>query len=225
MTDNLDERLPITGEHPVLVALQGPLEGKRWFLKDMLIIGREPDCAVVIEDRQVSRQHARLTNRNNSCILEDLGSKNGTYRNGDAVLDPVSLIDGDTIQIALLQKFAFYSSDATMPIGDLDPALLLRSHKLTLDKRSKRVWVGKKEVSPPLSAAQFRLLECLYEQVGKVVSREDLISAIWQGEELIGISDQALDALIRRTRGRLAEIDKSRPFISTIRGHGVRLEN
>ncbi len=223
--DKPEERLPITGEHPVLVALQGPLEGKRWFLKDLLIVGREPECSVMIEDRQVSRQHARLTNRNNACTLEDLGSKNGTYHNGDPVIDPVTLIDGDIIQIALLQKFSFYSSDATMPIGDLDPSLLLSLNKITLDKRSKRVWVGKKELSPPLSAAQFRLLECLYEQAGKVISREDLISAIWQGEELVGISDQALDALIRRTRGRLAELDKTRPYLITIRGHGVRMEN
>lgn len=223
--DKPDERLPITGEHPVLVALQGPLEGKRWFLKEQLLLGRDPDCSVMIEDRQVSRQHARLSVRGKNSMLEDLGSKNGTLRNGDPVLEPIALIDGDVIQIALIQKFAFYSSDATMPIGDLDPALLLSGKKLVLDKRARRVWVGKKEVLPPLSAAQFRLLECLYEQAGKVVSREDLIEAIWQGEEMVGITDQALDALIRRTRGRLAELDKSRPFIITIRGHGVRLEN
>jgi pSer/pThr/pTyr-binding forkhead associated (FHA) protein len=219
-----DERESITGEHPVLVALQGPLEGKRWFLKEDLLLGRDPGCNLMIEDRQVSRQHARLTSQKAEFLLEDLGSKNGTYRNGDLVIEPVMLADGDIIQIALIQKFAYYSSDATMPISDLDPALLPKKGKLILDKKSRRVWVGKKELIPPLSAAQFRLLYCLYEQTGKVITREELIEAIWQGEDVMGISDQALDAMIRRTRGRLAELDNARPFIITIRGHGVRLE-
>ena len=68
-----------TGEHPVLVALQGPLEGGRWMIIEPIVIGRETDCSILIEDRQVSRHHARVTVENGHCLLEDLGSKNGTY--------------------------------------------------------------------------------------------------------------------------------------------------
>jgi DNA-binding response OmpR family regulator len=41
----------------------------------------------------------------------------------------------------------------------------------------------------------------------------------------VGISEQALDALIRRLRDRLAEIDPTQQFLITVRGHGLRLDN
>jgi DNA-binding winged helix-turn-helix (wHTH) protein len=215
----------ITGEYPVLVALEGPLEGRRWIIKNLILIGREPDCTVAIEDRQVSRHHARVTNTKGVCELEDLGSKNGTYYLGKQINEKIQLNDGDMVQVALIQKFAFYSSDATMPMQDLDPSRYLHSGRLALDKKSRRVWVGNVELTPPLSAAQYRLLQCLYDQAGKVISREELIQATWEDDHITGVSDQALDALIRRLRERIAEADKKHQYIVTVRGHGIRLEN
>ena len=216
---------PTTGEHPALIALQGPLEGRRWTINEPLIIGRESDCAIVIEDRQVSRHHARVMNDHGICRLEDLGSKNGTYHKGKALEGPVQLLDGDIIQVALIQKFGFFSSDATMPMEDLDPAFFNLPGQLKLDAKSRRVWIGNQELDPPLSAAQFRLLLCLYEQSGKVISRNELILKTWDEEESVGVSEQALDALIRRLRDRLAEINPSHQYIVTVRGHGSRLDN
>jgi DNA-binding response OmpR family regulator len=62
-----------------------------------------------------------------------------------------------------------------------------------------------------------------YSQPGQVISRNDLIQAIWSDEQTEGVSDQALDALIRRLRDRLAEIDPGHNYIQTVRGHGLRL--
>lgn len=215
----------IIHEYPVLVALQGPLEGRRWIIRDVLDIGREADCAISIEDRQVSRHHARVSNQNGGCFIEDLGSKNGTFFAGEPLVEPVHLNDGDVIQVALIQKFVFYSSDATMPIEDLDFSRFKVRGRLTLDVRSHRVWIGEEELLPPLSAAQFRLLLALYDQAGEVVTREELIRKTWEEEEATGVSDQALDALIRRLRDRLAELDKDHQYIVTVRGHGTRLDN
>jgi len=216
---------PITSEYPVLVALQGPLEGRRWIIKNALEIGRDAECDITIEDRQVSRHHARVYIGDGFVHLQDLGSKNGTFYGGDQINEEIRLSDGDTIQIALIQKFAFYSSDATMPIEDLDPALLQGTKQLQLDERSRRVWVRGNELLPALSAAQFRLLYCLYEQSGQVVPRDELIRKTWEEEESSGVSDQALDALIRRLRDRLMEFDDSHQYIVTVRGHGTRLDN
>ena len=216
---------PTTNEYPVLVALQGPLEGRRWIIKNTLEIGRDEDCTISIEDRQVSRHHARVFIRGGVVYLQDLGSKNGTFFEGEQVKDELRLSDGDTVQIALIQKFAFYSSDATMPMEDLSPALLRRFNRLLLDEKSRRVWVRGTEILPPLSAAQFRLLYCLYEQAGEVVPRDELIRKTWEEEEAAGVSDQALDALIRRLRDRLLELDSSHQYIVTVRGHGTRLDN
>jgi DNA-binding response OmpR family regulator len=72
---------------------------------------------------------------------------------------------------------------------------------------------------------QFRLLQALYDQQGQVVSRQQLIDAIWNEEDAEGVSEQALDALVRRLRDRLGELDPSHLYIVTARGYGLRLDN
>lgn len=230
-----------------LVAQTGPLNGQRWELSASLVIGRDPDCDIVIVDRQVSRHHVRITVVDSGILLEDLGSKNGVHHNGQRVEEQVFLQDGDMIQIALAQQFVFLSSDATLPLqGDLLPMVTNRTLKtpepqastsnkavtrprgdgrLYLDKRSHRVWVGSEELDPPLSASQFKLLELLYEKSGQVVSRQDLITTVWGDVEAIEVSEQALDALVRRLRDRLNSLDGAHNFIITVRGHGLRLDN
>jgi predicted component of type VI protein secretion system len=221
-------------ELPMLIAHTGPLEGKRWVIGQTLNIGRDANCEVIIPERQVSRFHARLTTTPEGVILEDLGSKNGTFCNYNLVNEPVLLVDGDNFQVALAQNFSFLSSDATMPL-DTDEAVtvgeILASQeaepatRLRLDQRSRRVWIGNDEILPPLSAPQFRMLEMLYEHQGKVVSRNDLIGAVWDSEEALGVSEQALDALVRRLRERISALDEQHTYVVTVRGHGLRLDN
>jgi pSer/pThr/pTyr-binding forkhead associated (FHA) protein len=252
-------------EVALLLAQAGPLIGQRWALNNIVFLGREADCEIVIPNRQVSRHHARLSQTVDGFRLEDLGSKNGTHLNGKPLQGNVILKDGDLIQIALAQKFVFFSSDATVPLefnrGDYqsqvpypassqpqasetagEPAKQAVSRRLVLEKRSRRVWIFVKqaslpvenedapgykeiEVEPPLSASQFRLLELLYEEAGRVVSREELVANVWGTDQAIGVSEQAFDALVRRLRDRLAGFDPTHPFIVTVRGHGLRLNN
>lgn len=213
-------------ELPVLIGQSGILNGHRWLIKDTLTIGRDVECDVVIPDRQVSRFHARLIPERTGITLEDLGSKNGTFLNGKIIDNLAVLQDGDIVAIALVQNFTFLSSDATMPMLDAVTVSVTASQgRLKLDYRSRRVWIGNHEIIPPLSVPQFHLLQILYEQQDKVVPRQDLILAIWGAEDAIGISEQAMDALVRRLRDRLASIDTSHNYIVTVRGHGLRLEN
>jgi len=208
-------------EFPMLVAQEGPLKGQRWAVSRAMVLGREGTCDVVIPDRQVSRYHARLTPTPEGVILEDLGSKNGTHHNGNELSAPVMLQDGDAMQISYVQGFLFFTSDATLPLSDGAG----RPGRLVVDAKARRVWVNQQQVVPPLSAQQFRLLSMLYENPGQVVSRMDLVAAVWGDEQVAGVSDQALDALIRRLRDRLSALDPDQSYIDTVRGHGVRLDN
>jgi pSer/pThr/pTyr-binding forkhead associated (FHA) protein len=208
-------------EYPMLVAQEGPLSDQRWPLARTVVLGRDSGCDIVIPDRQVSRYHARITPTKEGMILEDLGSKNGTHCNGTPLAAPLVLQDGDIVQIALAQKFQYLTSDATMPLTE-GP---VHSGRLMVDARSRRVWINQQQLVPPLSAQQFKLLWVLYESQGQVISRADLISNVWGEEQSAGVSDQALDALIRRLRDRLASLDPTHQYIDTVRGHGVRLDN
>lgn len=214
------------GELPVLIAQAGPLNGQRWTIADSLTIGRENGCDVVIPDRQVSRYHARLSHSGEGILLEDLGSKNGTFYEGKRIFEPVFIQDGGLVQVALVQNFIYLSSDATLPLGPGVSAMTeAGSGLIYLDPRSRRVWVRNQELVPPLSGPQFRMLEALYNQQGKVIPREELILTVWSEEEAQGVSEEALDALVRRLRDRLALIDPQHAYIITIRGHGLRLNN
>ncbi|MCF6278574.1 MAG: winged helix-turn-helix domain-containing protein [Anaerolineales bacterium] len=214
MTTNLDD-------YPILIAQEGPLKGERWILDHTLVMGRDASCDITIPDRQISRYHARLNPTTEGVLLEDMGSKNGTHCNGDVLTGPVVLQDGDTIQVAIAQQFMFLVSDATMPLIESGG----RFGRLMMDLRSRRVLVDQQQVTPSLSAQQFRLLWRLYEQQGDVVPRRDLVDAVWGEDEALGVSDQALDALIRRLRDRLAAYDPRHQYIVTVRGHGIRLDN
>jgi hypothetical protein len=210
-------------ENLIVLADSGPLKGLQWLVNGELIIGREDSCDIVIPDRQISRRHARIYLSTEGVFLEDLGSKNGTYLNSQRIVDLQQLHEGDEIRIAFTQSFLFLSADATLPLTDL-PEEFQQAFVLRLDEASRRVWVRGVEIEPPLSAQQFNLLAALYQKAGEVVSRDELIHAVW-GEEGNWVTEQALDALVRRLRERINQLDPDYEYIVTVRGHGLRLEN
>ncbi|MBN2256719.1 MAG: FHA domain-containing protein [Anaerolineaceae bacterium] len=215
----------IKDDFPVLVAQSGVLSGQRWMLNRAVIIGRDASCEVIIADRQISRFHARIMPAPSGIILEDLNSKNGTFCNGQKVNAPIVLQDGDAIQVALVQYFTYMSSDSTLPLTDTMTLEDLTALRLHLDKRSHRVWVHQQELIPPLSVSQFRLLQALYEKRDQVVPRDELVDIIWGPDQSEGVSEEALDALVRRLRDRLKEIDPIHAYVLTVRGFGLRLDN
>jgi len=66
--------------------------------RDVTVIGRREDCDFRIPLGEVSRKHCRLIKDGTSLRLEDLGSSNGTYRNGERVQE-AELSPGDTLQV------------------------------------------------------------------------------------------------------------------------------
>jgi len=206
---------------PTLIMQEGQGAGQSWPVeKERVIIGRSEDCDVVLAERQVSRHHAQIRRLDNQYVLEDLGSRNGTYVNGRQVIEPHILQDGDEIQIALCVRLGFVSAEATAPL------VFERGERLGLylDKERRVVFLGGRELSPPLSLAQYRLLELLYDRAGRVCSRDEIVEAVWPEVSKEGISDQAIDALARRLRERIDEVDPGRQYIVTMRGHGFRLD-
>lgn len=210
-------------EVAMLLLREGRSPKRQWHLSGQVVtIGRGDDCDIIIDDRQASRHHARITYREGEYFLEDLESKNGTFLNGGPLNRAAPIKDGDVIGIALCAKLAFVDAGATAPVfidGRKAPEPGIR-----LDTGSRRVWVTGREISPPLSPAQYRFLELLYENEGKIIGREEVVSAVWREEESEGVSEQAIDALARRLRERIAEIDPNSTYIVTVRGHGFRLD-
>jgi pSer/pThr/pTyr-binding forkhead associated (FHA) protein len=81
-----------------LVMRSGPSAGKVFPLeKPELFVGRDLNNDVVINDPEVSRRHARFFLQGNNYVLEDLGSTNGTFINGQRLAGPYPLHEGEAI--------------------------------------------------------------------------------------------------------------------------------
>ena len=63
------------------------------------VLGRDPDIAIYLDSAEVSRRHAHIVIAGQKAVLEDLGSKNGTYLNNRRIESAVPLTDGDQIRI------------------------------------------------------------------------------------------------------------------------------
>ena len=101
------------------VMRSGPTPGVTFALEgDQLIIGRDAAHAVSINDAEVSRKHARLTFQGGKYVLEDLGSTNGTFVNGQRLVSPAVLKPGDVVslgeQIVLMYEGLSADAGATM---------------------------------------------------------------------------------------------------------------
>jgi FHA domain-containing protein len=67
------------------------------------VLGRDPDLALCLGSPSVSRRHARVRITTGVAVLEDLGSKNGTFLNDQKVTSPTSLSDGDQIRVGVVR--------------------------------------------------------------------------------------------------------------------------
>jgi len=63
-------------------------------------IGRHPECHVLVDAGAVSRYHAKIVCRGNEFFVEDSGSRNGTFLNGQLLSKPEPLREGDRVRIS-----------------------------------------------------------------------------------------------------------------------------
>ncbi len=211
---------------PIIFAHDGPLEGDNWVVEKELLVGRDIDCDITISDRQVSRLHAKFEPiKDRQVRIVDLGSKNGTYVNGELINGSYVLGNGDAIMIALIQELVFISSDATLPLDIRTIQYKYKNQKLFIDEQARRIWIGEEELIPPLSVPQYKLLTLLYQSKNTVVSREEIVQEVWGEDEAVGVTEQALDALVRRLRTRLFKNDPTYEYIVTVRGVGFIFKN
>jgi len=149
-----------------LIAEEGPLsglvirleEGSEW------IIGRDPSSSQVLEDPMVSRKHliCRLTDQ--GFIVENLSITNPASLNGNPIVDPVSLEEGDILQIGnTLFKFSETDpsySDAFEPSASYKEPTIFEEESpldiITLHEPSSGRWMLK-VISGPNTGAEFGL--------------------------------------------------------------------
>lgn len=110
-----------------LVMNLGPTPGKVFPLeKGEIFVGRDLTNDIVINDAEVSRRHARLISQAGGYVLEDLGSTNGTFVNGQRLVGPYILRSGETVTLGEHVSLSFqaeeYDPNATVAMPSYRPA-------------------------------------------------------------------------------------------------------
>ena len=183
-------------------------------LAERIVLGRDPTCDIVIAGRLISRQHAAIRRHGTSYTLEDLGSRNGTSINGEILTGPRALHDGDQIDLGGIGRLTFADGDAT------NTRPVPHAVGIWLDAATQDAWVDGHRLEPKLSPAQFTMLQALLARADQICSRDEIVAAVWP-EVSDGVSDEALDALIKRVRARLGEVPGGQSYLVTLRGRGL----
>jgi hypothetical protein len=184
---------------------------------DVTTLGRGADNTIMLVNERVSRRHLRVRRDGDRYVLEDAGSHNGTYVNGERVTTPLSLRHGDLLTVGGT-TLVFELCDETVDWSpEAPPAPALR-----LDPVAGRVWVNGKEVQ--LAAKEYLALALLYAKRGALVAKQELAVQVWP-EYAGAVGDYNIEKLITRLRHKI-EADAAHPwYLITVRRLGYRLDN
>jgi predicted component of type VI protein secretion system len=199
-----------------------PLDAQQteWLLeKDEYLIGSEPPADLVVPLSRVSSQHARITRDERGYAIHDLDSRNGTFVNGKPIgAESQQLKDGDQIGLGGTIALRFHDSGADTQDEQHD-----QRDGVWVDETIQEAWVDGRRVEPPLSPAQLALLALLHRSAGQVIARPQIVAAVWPHMNPTTVGGEAIDALAKRLRARLREIQPEREYLEVLRGHRLRL--
>jgi len=206
------------------------------------VLGKAPQADIAFDNPYVSRQHAEIAFAGDAYSIRDLGSKNGTFVDGQRVgQTPRQLDGGEVIELGLGQVVATFrlgSSTITLPgpsarpvptaSGSAAPASTPLAPRppargLFVDVAGREVVIDGKAVSPALSRKEFDVLALLWERRGEACGKDDLASRGWPEREQGAVTDQEISQCVHRLRRRIEPDPSSPKFVISIRGFGYRL--
>ncbi len=209
--------------------------GKRFSLgENPVLIGRrntERNPDITLHDEYISRRHAEIDFKNNCFQLRDLRSTNGTTIDEVRITpekfyplkhDSVIGLGITDVGARVILRFKEYHTVSTTRI---EPAKISESSSISwlrIDESRGEIWVD--ETKLILSRKEYDLILCLYNRVGRVCQRDELISEVWpEAIDQGGVSDAAIDQLVHRLRAKI-EPNPSQPQRLIIRkGFGYML--
>ncbi len=171
---------------------EGDVEQRINLHDEMIVIGRHPDCSIVIDDPSVSRRHAQIVQKNGKYLLEDLKSRNGTFLNRRMIQQSTRLLNGDQIRVCDA-VFTFY-----------------------LDESFRASHRGKTQENPPPSRSLETsiLLEDANDpsELSSIMSKMDVSSHI---KDMAASPEARLNALMEITKalGRAIALEKVLPSV------------
>jgi pSer/pThr/pTyr-binding forkhead associated (FHA) protein len=198
--------------------VRDPLKQEHLLEQKITRVGRAMENEIVVVSKRASREHAHIRRDGRRTFLDDLGSTNGTYLNGERVMGSAPLRDGDQISIGEI-IFIFHDPDTTTretPFPELE--VNVEAGVVRLNRHAIQ-----------LSPKEFSLLACLYQNRGKVCSKDEIGRTVWSEYKRGSSGDQPgiyayqIENLIRRLRKKIEEDSNAPVLLITVRGLGYKL--
>lgn len=196
---------------------------------EAVVLGRSSKADVVLADRFLSRQHARLVRRDGAWFLEDLGSRNTTFLNERPVLHPEPIRPGDVIRLAdsriLVEDAATGVSGDGLAGGELPDHTILREATMLLSP-------DRAAVEPSRAASRLRVLNEVHRALAAPISLVALLDLVLdrafahlapeQGAVFLRRTDGSFErAASRRGAGASGELVFSRRLAQEVTEKGV----
>jgi pSer/pThr/pTyr-binding forkhead associated (FHA) protein len=191
--------------------LEDPLGNEHLLENEITCLGRAIESDIVILSNRASREHAQIRREGRKIFLEDLESTNGTFLNEERVTGSIALRDGDQVLVGDV-TFTFRDPDTTTRESPFP--------ELEVNADAGEVRLNRRLLT--LSPKEFALVSFLYDNRGKVCSKDEIGRAVW-AEYQSGVFDYQIENLVRRLRMKI-ELDPNVPLLLiTIRGLGYKL--
>jgi phosphoserine phosphatase RsbU/P len=209
---------------PTLQIVNGAAPGRLYQLdKEITILGRNPDCDIVLAPKSVSRKHAVIVHKVAGYELKDLGSTRGTYVDGQKISGPVVLKDGDAIQMGEL-LLNFTSRLVQIEEGDEQSTVFAAID--VLNQSDKHFPMVKPE-------AKFRALRLIGQELGGTLVLSEVLERIFNSlfeifpraeRGFVLLKDPASGALlpqiIRSRTGPAGELKISKTVLNRVMNGG-----
>jgi phosphoserine phosphatase RsbU/P len=188
--------------------------------RDVTIVGRNPDCDVILQPKSVSRKHAAIAKKESGFEVKDLNSTRGTLVNGQRITEALALRDGDLIQIGEVH-LTFNRHVVEIQDGDDEQSTVYAAIDV-LNQSDRHFPLIKPE-------AKFRALRLIGQELGGTLVLSEILDRIFnslfeifpraeRGFVLLKDphSDALLPELIRSRTGPAGELKISKTVLNRV---------
>ena len=215
---------PISASFDVFRGLDGisviPINGL------LVTAGNSDAVDIKLENRYVSRRHFQIRLDHDVFYIADLGSTNGTYLNGLKLSanEETVIRDGDKVGLGVDQVLLIFSGPSKtvrLDTSEISQGTTGPLSELVVDSPARDVWVRGQKLQP-LPRKEFDIIECLFQNRGQAVSRDEIAAAGWP-ERPNDVPNADIDQYIRRLRRKIEEDPAYPKIILTRVGYGYTI--